>query len=112
MAIRICIASVKVPDNIERIAHLDGEFPIKFLGSGDYNWVGHGRTFLYEEGDSKRVPGLSGSSAMNANFRVALQEADRLWKAWTEERSERERSYAAAVRGTKVSEQFHVILHN
>ena len=42
-----------VPDNIEKLKHQDGEFPIQFLGSGDYYWINHGSAFLYEEGDSE-----------------------------------------------------------
>ena len=31
-----------VPDNIEKIQHQEGEFPIQFLGSKEYYWINHG----------------------------------------------------------------------
>ena len=29
----------KVPDNIEKLRHQMGEFPIQFLGTKDYYWI-------------------------------------------------------------------------
>jgi len=69
-----------VPDNIEKLKHQDGEFPIQFLGSGDYYWINQGRAFLYEEGDSEKVPTLSSSKTMDASFKKGLIEAEQLFK--------------------------------
>ena len=45
----------KLPNKIEAIPHQEGEFPVQFLGSGEYSWMNHGRAFLYEEGDSEKA---------------------------------------------------------
>ena len=52
--------------------HQDGEFPIKFLGSGDYYWINHGRTFFYEDGDNERIPSMTSSKSMDASFKRGL----------------------------------------
>ena len=69
-----------VPDNIEKLKHQDGEFPIQFLGSGDYYWINHGRAFQYEEGDADRVPTVSATKTMDASFKRGLIEAEEFFK--------------------------------
>ena len=61
-----------------QMKHQDGEFPIKFLGSGDYYWINHGRTFFYEDGDNERIPSMSSSKSMDASFKRGLAEAGEL----------------------------------
>ena len=94
-----------VPDNIEKVKHQDGEFPIKFLGSGDYNWINHGRTFFYEEGDSQKVPSLSNSKSMDATFKRGLAEAEELYRKLKEERLVRERQNCMSTVGSKITNE-------
>ena len=71
------------------IAFQDGEFPIQFLGSGEYYWINHGRVFLYDEGDCEKVPSL-GNKSMDKAFMRGLAEAEVLWKELATTRRERE----------------------
>jgi hypothetical protein len=43
-----------IPDNIERLAHGVGEFAVMFFGTNEFAWIGLGRCFMYQEGDSDR----------------------------------------------------------
>ncbi len=47
----------EIPGNVDRLQHQEGEFPIQFCGTHEYYWTNNGRCFLYEEGDSERIPG-------------------------------------------------------
>ena len=93
---------VNLPLNIEALPHQvrlccvlsqqmfqDGEFPIQFLGSGEYYWINHGRVFLYDEGDCEKVPSL-GNKSMDKAFMRGLAEAEVLWKELATSRRERE----------------------
>lgn len=44
-----------IPNNIQRMKHQPGEFPVEFLGSHDYHWIHRGRVFSYQEGDKGSV---------------------------------------------------------
>ena len=80
---------VNLPPNIEKLSHQDGEFPIQFLGSGEYYWINHGRAFLYDEGDCEKMPNLSNKS-MDKAFSRGLAEAEELWKELETTKSKRE----------------------
>lgn len=41
-----------VPENIYRMRHEVGEFPVHFFGSKDYVWTYQARCFPYMEGDA------------------------------------------------------------
>lgn len=41
-----------VPENIYRMKHEVGEFPVHFFGSKDYVWTYQARCFPYMEGDA------------------------------------------------------------
>ena len=82
--------------------HQDGEFPIKFLGSGDYNWINHGRVFMYEDGDSEKIPNVSSSKGMDETFRKGLLEAEELFKLYLETKGDREKAACLANLGSKV----------
>ena len=65
---------------VERAAHGDCEFPVRFLGTGQYAWTNHGRVFLFAEGDhtgGRFVP--PSASSLDTKFRAALEEAAQLW---------------------------------
>ena len=84
-----------------QMKHQDGEFPIKFLGSGDYYWINHGRTFFYEDGDNERIPSMSSSKSMDASFKRGLAEAGELFKDLQESRHTREKATVSGM-GSKV----------
>lgn len=42
-----------VPENISRLRHEVGEFPVHFFGSKDYVWTYQARCFPYMEGDAQ-----------------------------------------------------------
>jgi hypothetical protein len=90
------IHPTEVPDNVERSPHAMGEFPIKFCGTNDYYWINHGRCFLYEEGDSEKVPMTSGSKA---SFIRGIKEAAQLFEKYCSEKDAREAANADKVRG-------------
>ncbi|KAG9508693.1 Histone-lysine N-methyltransferase NSD2, partial [Fragariocoptes setiger] len=62
-----------VPENIMRLSHQKGDFPVYFFGSHDYFWSHRGRVFLFIEEDSTQNYGKSSSS--NKKFKQALAEA-------------------------------------
>lgn len=41
-----------IPENIQRMRHDVGEFPVLFFGSNDYLWTYQARVFPYMEGDA------------------------------------------------------------
>ena len=89
---------VNLPPNIEKLPHQDGEFPIQFLGSGEYYWINHGRAFLYDDGDCEKMPNLS-NKTMDKAFLRGLAEAEELWKELAKSRTEREERSKGAGRG-------------
>jgi histone-lysine N-methyltransferase NSD2 len=60
----------------------NGEFPVQFFGSHDYNWIHRGRAFHYMEGDNKRTPQSGGSKSLGKVFKLALEEAKEEYKKW------------------------------
>ena len=75
----------EVPSNIEKLAHEVGEFPIQFCGSKEYAWMNRGRCFLYEEGDSEKIPGIGSSSGgLDGSYSRGLSEAAELYEQYNE----------------------------
>lgn len=66
----------EVPPNIRYMRHRRGEFIIKFFGTYDHFWMGHGRMFLYQEGDKGTIR-MSGKNPKNmeVTFAKAMEEA-------------------------------------
>lgn len=62
-----------VPENIMKLSHTRGDFPVYFFGSHDYYWSHRGRVFVFVEEDGQLKYGKSGSS--DKKFKVAVQEA-------------------------------------
>uniref|UniRef100_UPI00358F2462 histone-lysine N-methyltransferase NSD3-like isoform X1 n=1 Tax=Myxine glutinosa TaxID=7769 RepID=UPI00358F2462 len=62
-----------VPSNIQALQHGIGEFPVRFFGSHDYQYMHQGRVFPYVEGDKGNSNG--GTLGLNSSFQKALQEA-------------------------------------
>ena len=62
---RICDPNM-VPDNVLKLNHNIGDFPVFFFGSNDYYWVNKGRAYLFVEGDHQaataNVTNKSGTS--------------------------------------------------
>uniref|UniRef100_A0A8C2XCE9 Histone-lysine N-methyltransferase, H3 lysine-36 specific n=1 Tax=Cyclopterus lumpus TaxID=8103 RepID=A0A8C2XCE9_CYCLU len=50
----VCLAK-DVPNNILRMKHEVGEFPVQFFGSKDFVWTYQARVFPYMEGDTHNV---------------------------------------------------------
>ena len=65
-----------VPDNILKLSHGIGEFPVYFFGSHDYYWVHKGRCFLFAEGDNKAPANCGGGSksskALMNSFKLGI----------------------------------------
>ena len=94
----------QVPDNIERMAHDIGEFAVQFCGTKEYCWMNQGRGYLYQEGDSDKVPGSAQTNASLANsFRRGLAEAAKIFDEYTEAKNKRESANA-----NKVQQQPHL----
>ena len=65
---------------VERVAHGDCQFPVRFLGTGQYAWTHHGRAFLFAEGDHAGGRFVrSSTNNLDPKFRAALEEAAQLW---------------------------------
>lgn len=62
-----------VPENIMKLSHTRGDFPVYFFGSHDYYWSHRGRVFVFVEEDGQIKYGKSGSS--DKKFKVAVAEA-------------------------------------
>lgn len=42
----------EIPEKVKITKHLKGEFVVKFFGTYNHYWIGRGRVFLFQEGDS------------------------------------------------------------
>ncbi|XP_041703002.2 histone-lysine N-methyltransferase, H3 lysine-36 specific isoform X2 [Coregonus clupeaformis] len=62
-----------VPENILRMKHEVGEFPVQFFGSKDYAWTYQARVFPYTEGDASNKDKMGKGS--DAIYKKALNEA-------------------------------------
>lgn len=63
----------EVPENINKLTHHEGDFPVYFFGSHDYYWSHRGRVFVYVEEDGIETKSKSGSS--DKKYKAALEEA-------------------------------------
>ena len=73
----------EVPANIEKMKHDIGEFPIQFCGSNEYAWMNRGRSFLYEEGDSEKIPGMDRKGGLDGSYSRGLSEAAEFHEKYT-----------------------------
>ncbi|XP_061089973.1 histone-lysine N-methyltransferase NSD2 [Conger conger] len=62
-----------VPENIMRMKHDVGEFPVHFFGSKDYLWTYQARVFPYMEGDANNKEKMG--KGADAIYKKALHEA-------------------------------------
>jgi len=72
-----------VPDNVMKLNHSTGEFPVYFFGTHDYFWVHRGRAFLFVEEDSNKTDSLI-KSVKQQSFKLAMTEALEAFKDWEE----------------------------
>lgn len=63
----------EVPDKVNNMPHIRGEFVVKFYGTHDHHWVSRGRVFLFEEGDEEHMG--RATKKMDLIFRKAVEEA-------------------------------------
>ncbi|KFM62539.1 Histone-lysine N-methyltransferase, H3 lysine-36 and H4 lysine-20 specific, partial [Stegodyphus mimosarum] len=65
-----------IPQNVQKIKHLDGDFPVLYFGTGEYDWLHRGRVIPYAEHHKEMIS--EGSSAVNTlkiKFKKSLKEA-------------------------------------
>ncbi|XP_062868198.1 histone-lysine N-methyltransferase NSD2 [Trichomycterus rosablanca] len=62
-----------IPENILRMRHDVGEFPVLFFGSNDYLWTYQARVFPYMEGDANNKEKMG--KGVDSVYRKALDEA-------------------------------------
>ncbi|CAL8263831.1 unnamed protein product [Lota lota] len=68
----VCLAK-DVPENILRMKHEVGEFPVQFFGSKDFVWTYQARVFPYMEGDTHNIEKMG--KGADAIYKKALTEA-------------------------------------
>ena len=69
-----------VPDNIEKLKHQDGEFPIQFLGSGDYFGLIKGELFCIRRKILKKFQHCHRPKQWMHPLKKGLIEAEQLFK--------------------------------
>ncbi|XP_061595252.1 histone-lysine N-methyltransferase, H3 lysine-36 specific [Cololabis saira] len=62
-----------IPDNIHRMRHDVGEFPVHFFGSNDYLWTYQARVFPYMDVDANSKEKMG--KGVDATYKKALEEA-------------------------------------
>uniref|UniRef100_A0AAR2IMB8 Nuclear receptor binding SET domain protein 1b n=1 Tax=Pygocentrus nattereri TaxID=42514 RepID=A0AAR2IMB8_PYGNA len=62
-----------IPENILRMRHDVGEFPVLFFGSNDYLWTYQARVFPYMEGDANSKEKMG--KGVDSIYKKALEEA-------------------------------------
>ncbi|XP_051537156.1 histone-lysine N-methyltransferase NSD2-like [Myxocyprinus asiaticus] len=67
-----------IPENILRIRHDIGEFPVLFFGSNDYLWTYQARVFPYMEGDANSKEKMG--KGIDSTYKKALEEAAKRFK--------------------------------
>ncbi|XP_051534230.1 histone-lysine N-methyltransferase, H3 lysine-36 specific-like [Myxocyprinus asiaticus] len=67
-----------VPENILRMRHDVGEFPVFFFGSNDYLWTYQARVFPYMEGDANSKEKIG--KGVDSTYKKALEEAAKRFK--------------------------------
>ncbi|KAM7000651.1 histone-lysine N-methyltransferase, H3 lysine-36 specific [Tautogolabrus adspersus] len=73
----VCMAK-DVPNNILRMKHEVGEFPVQFFGSKDFVWTYQARVFPYMEGDTHNIEKMG--KGADAVYKKALTEAAERFK--------------------------------
>ncbi|XP_068441895.1 histone-lysine N-methyltransferase, H3 lysine-36 specific [Clinocottus analis] len=73
----VCLAK-DVPNNILRLKHEVGEFPVLFFGSKDFVWTYQARVFPYMEGDTHNIETMG--KGTDAVYKKALIEAAERFK--------------------------------
>ncbi|XP_074529877.1 histone-lysine N-methyltransferase, H3 lysine-36 specific [Halichoeres trimaculatus] len=68
----VCLAK-DVPNNILRMKHDVGEFPVQFFGSKDFVWTYQARVFPYMDGDTHNIEKMG--KGADAVYKKALTEA-------------------------------------
>uniref|UniRef100_A0A3P9IRQ7 Histone-lysine N-methyltransferase, H3 lysine-36 specific n=1 Tax=Oryzias latipes TaxID=8090 RepID=A0A3P9IRQ7_ORYLA len=79
----VCLAR-DVPNNILRMKHEVGEFPVQFFGSKDFVWTYQARVFPYMEGDTHNIEKMG--KGADAIYKKALSEAAERFKELQTER--------------------------
>ncbi|KAM7389644.1 hypothetical protein PAMP_023607 [Pampus punctatissimus] len=79
----VCLAK-DVPNNILRMKHEVGEFPVQFFGSKDFVWTYQARVFPYMEGDTHNIEKMG--KGADAVYKKALSEAAERFKELQAER--------------------------
>uniref|UniRef100_A0A8C1Z3L8 Histone-lysine N-methyltransferase, H3 lysine-36 specific n=1 Tax=Cyprinus carpio TaxID=7962 RepID=A0A8C1Z3L8_CYPCA len=77
-----------VPENIYRLRHEVGEFPVHFFGSKDYVWTHQARCFPYMEGDANNKEKMG--KGADAIYKKALNEAAVRFRELQEEKEMRQ----------------------
>ncbi|XP_014876369.1 histone-lysine N-methyltransferase, H3 lysine-36 and H4 lysine-20 specific isoform X1 [Poecilia latipinna] len=62
-----------IPENIQRMRHDVGEFPVHFFGSNDYLWTYQARVFPYMDVDANSKERMG--KGVDATYKKALEEA-------------------------------------
>lgn len=74
----IIIFPNEIPANLLNPSLEKGDFVVKFFGTNNYIWVGRGRVFSFEEGDSSQS--VRYRTKMDKNYQKALEEATIAYK--------------------------------
>lgn len=70
----IIIFPKDIPERVLHHAHQKDDFVVKFFGTNDYNWIGKGRVFLFEEGDN--MESFTAKTKMDTDYLRALEQAN------------------------------------
>ncbi|XP_077589499.1 histone-lysine N-methyltransferase, H3 lysine-36 specific-like [Stigmatopora nigra] len=73
----VCLVK-DIPNNILRLKHEVGEFPVQFFGSKDFVWTYQARVFPYMEGDTHNIEKMG--KGADAVYKNALTEAAERFK--------------------------------
>ncbi|XP_034545785.1 histone-lysine N-methyltransferase, H3 lysine-36 specific [Notolabrus celidotus] len=83
----VCLAK-DIPNNILRMKHDVGEFPVNFFGSKDFVWTYQARVFPYMEGDTHNIEKMG--KGADAVYKKALTEAAERFKELQAEKEMRQ----------------------
>ncbi|XP_069388063.1 histone-lysine N-methyltransferase, H3 lysine-36 specific isoform X2 [Paralichthys olivaceus] len=83
----VCMAK-DVPNNILRMKHEVGEFPVQFFGSKDFVWTYQARVFPYMEGDTHNIEKMG--KGADAVYKNALTDAAERFRALQAEKEMRQ----------------------
>ncbi|XP_053284603.1 histone-lysine N-methyltransferase NSD2 isoform X2 [Pleuronectes platessa] len=83
----VCMAK-DVPNNILRMKHEVGEFPVQFFGSKDFVWTYQARVFPYMDGDTHNIEKMG--KGADAVYKNALTNAAERFKALQAEKEMRQ----------------------